>query len=116
MVIILHIVVSCFLGYAIIQLPELLAFTFDIVRKRILREGTVGSSKDNDNVHSLKSLDCHAVPAFATNTRANEYNTDAQFVKLMAIIEQKIDQKIHQSRQEILDLMGNSFDVLHSKK
>ena len=73
------------------------------------------SSKDNDNVHSLKPSDFHASPTFATIPRATECNTDAQFVKLMAIIDQKIDRKIHQARQEILDSISNRFDVLHSK-
>ena len=115
LIIILHCSISCFLGYAIIQLPELLTRIFDIVRKRVLRENAVRPSKDNDNVHGLKSSDFNAVPTFTTITRAKEYNTDAQFVKLMAIMDQKIDQKIHQARQEILDLIGNRFDVLQSK-
>ena len=85
------------------------------MKKRLLRESTVGPSKDNDNVHSLKSSDFHVVPTFTTTTRRKEYDTDAQFVKLMVIIDQKIDQKISRSRQEIMDLIGNSFDVLESK-
>ena len=81
------------------------------MKKRLLRESTVGPSKDNDNVHSLKSSDFHVVPTFTTTTRRKEYDTDAQFVKLMAIM----DQKIYQSRQEILDLIGNRSNVSQSK-
>ena len=110
-----RLIFCCFLGCAIIQLPELLAYIFYIVKKRLLRESTVGPSKDNDNVHSLKSSDFHVVPTFTTTTRRKEYDTDAQFVKLMVIIDQKIDQKISRSRQEIMDLIGNRFDVLESK-
>ena len=115
MLLLYRLVSCCFLGYAIIQLPELCACTFHIVKKRLFRVSTVDSTRDNDNVHSSKSSDFIAVPTFTTITRGNEYNTNVQFVKLMTMIDQKMDQKIHKATQEILDLMSNRFDALQSK-
>ena len=96
------------LGYAIIQLPELMLSSFNMLKKFLLRKDTLESNQI-DTI-SLKCSDCNATSAFMTLSRANERYVDLQLVKFMANMERQIDQKINRAQQEILDLVCKRFD------
>ena len=91
-----------FLGYAIVQLPELIMYSWDVIKKKILKKHTVGSNKLD--AHLMKCSDCNVISTFVPITRTNEQYTDLQIV--MAAMESKIDIKINRAKQEILDLMA----------
>ena len=80
--------------------------------KNILtRNGNVGPNKLD--IHSLPSSDCNTDSTILTIKRTN--HTDADFVKLIAIIDNRIDQKTKRERQEQFELMNKRFDVIPSK-
>ena len=106
--------ISCFgcLGCAIIQLPELIISSLDILKKTMTRENILRQNKLDD--HSSKHSDCNPDSTFMTITRTAENNADIQFVKMMEIIDYKIDQKISLATQKILDLVSHRFDNIRS--
>ena len=77
------------------------------MKKNILRQNKLDD-------HSSKPSDCNPDSTFMTITRTAENNADLQFVKMMEIIDYKIDQKISLATQKILDLVSHRLDNIQS--
>ena len=99
------------IGYAIIQLPEFMRSSVKTLKNILTRNGNVGPNKLD--MRSLPSSHRNADSTILTIKRTN--HTDTDFSKLIAIIDNRIDQKFKRERQQKFELTNKRFDVIPFK-
>ena len=66
------------------------------------------------HVQSLKSSHYNNSEALRAVAFANEHNTDDFIVKLMAMVDSKMDEKVTRARKEILDMVDSRRETVRS--
>ena len=93
-----------FLGYAIIQLPELMMSTFVSLKKVLITRGMIGPN--TLHVQSMKLPYTTPTATLKAVAMANKHNKDVNFGELMSTIDRKIDERVNMAIKEILDSMN----------